>query len=39
MGKRGRSRTPLGRLTTEELLVHRELEFLRVAGRREGGKP
>ena len=33
--KRGRNRSPLGRLTAEELLVHRELEFLRVAGRRE----
>ncbi|MEX1046180.1 MAG: hypothetical protein WD757_06845 [Actinomycetota bacterium] len=25
---------PLGRLSPEELLVHRELEYLRVAGRR-----
>jgi len=29
-----RQRKPLGHLTTEQLLVHRELELLRVAGRR-----
>jgi hypothetical protein len=27
-----RKRAPLGLLTPEQLLVHRELEFLRVAG-------
>jgi hypothetical protein len=30
--KQKRRRAPLGLLTPEELLVHRELEFLRVAG-------
>jgi hypothetical protein len=30
--KRRRKRPPLGHLTPEHLLAHRELEFLRVAG-------
>jgi hypothetical protein len=31
--RRRRRRQPLGLLTPEQLLVHRELELLRVAGR------
>jgi hypothetical protein len=32
MRRKRRQRRPLGHLTPEQLLVHRELEFLRVAG-------
>lgn len=32
--RRERRRQPLGLLTPEQLLIHRELELLRVAGRR-----
>jgi hypothetical protein len=30
--QKGRRRAPLGHLTPEQLVAHRELEFLRVAG-------